>query len=155
VVHTSSIGANVVETGGGGGASCTPAGIFAAFKSPAYSDYEDNFIGGSLAVAGVRSCWFGALRNRVLGSALVLANKMADPDAMEVVSNRIRGDFGCFRNRPAVQFGDSAGTPNVVGGSADGQCGFSVLKPNPKATPHTPAGPLTHISVQARRHHHH
>ena len=51
----------------------------------------------------------------------------------------------CFRNFPAVQFGDSHGVPNLVGRFAIGQCGFRVLKPNP-----APNGPLTPISVPAR-----
>ncbi len=155
VVHLSSIGGNVIQVGGGGGRNCTPTGIFAAFKSPVYSDYEDNSVGGNLAVRGLRSCWFGALRDDVGGSALVQGNKVADPDAMEVVSNNVRRGLGCFGNSPAVQFGDSGGTPNVVRGQADGQCGFDVLKPNPAATKTTPAGPLTPISVRARRHHRH
>jgi hypothetical protein len=156
LVHASTIGASVVQSGGGGGRNCTPSGIFAAFKSPVYSDYEDNFVGGDLSVTGLRSCWFGALRDNVRGSALVAGNKMADPDAMEVHTNRIRGDIACFRNSPAIQYGDAAaGTPNVVRRHAYGQCGFNVLQPNPAATKTTPAGPLTPISVHARRHQHH
>jgi hypothetical protein len=147
VVHNSAIFGSVGQAGGGGGRSCAPAGVFRQFKTPVYSDYEDNFIGGSLAVTHVRSCWFGALRNHVRGSVAVLANKMADPDAMEVNTNLIRGSMACFRNHPAVQFGDSHGKPNRVGGSAAGQCGFGVLKPNQAPTKTTPAGPLEHISV--------
>jgi hypothetical protein len=155
VVHASTIGGNVVERGGGGGVSCTSTGIFAAFKSPVYSDYEDNWVGGNLTVAGLRSCWFGALRNNLRGNALVAANKLADPDAMEVVSNNVRRNLSCVRNSPAVQYGDSVGTPNVVRRWATGQCGFTVLQPNPAPTKTTPAGPLTPISVRARHHHHH
>lgn len=155
VVHASTIGTNVVERGGGGGVSCTPKGIFAAFKSPVYSDYEDNLVGGNLTVTGLRSCWFGALRNNLRNSALVAGNTMADPDAMEVVSNTVRRSLSCSANSPAVQFGDSVGTPNVVRRWATGECGFNVLQPNPAATKTTPAGPLTPISVRARHHHHH
>ncbi len=54
VVHASTIGANVIERGDGG-VSCTPKGIFAAFKSPVYSGYEDNWVGGNLSVTGLRS----------------------------------------------------------------------------------------------------
>ena len=155
VVHASTIGGNVVERGGGGGVSCASTGIFAAFKSPVYSDYEDNWVGGDLTVAGLRSCWFGALRNNLRGNALVAANKLADPDAMEVVSNTVRRNLSCLRNSPAVQYGDSGGTPNVVRRWATGQCGFNVLQPNPAPTKTTPACPLTPISVRARHHHHH
>jgi hypothetical protein len=155
VVHASSIGGSVIQVGGGGGRNCASTGIFAAFKSPVYSDYEDNSIGGTLAIEGLRSCWLGALRDDIRTGAIVRGNKMADPDAMEVVSNTVRGILQCFRNSPAVQYGDSGGTPNVVRGQAAGQCGFDVLKPNPAPTKTTPAGPLTPISVQARRHHYH
>jgi hypothetical protein len=147
LVHVSSIGGNVLQHGGGGGLTCTPAGVFRQFQSPVFSDYEDNFVGGSIVVTGLRSCWFGALRNHVRHSVLVSRNKMADPDANEVVSNFIRGNIACFRNSPAIQFGDSQGVPNLVGRHAFGQCGFRVLQPNPE-----PNGPLTHISVRARRH---
>jgi hypothetical protein len=34
--------------GGGGGVTCDPSGIFLAFQSPVFSDYEDSTVGGSL-----------------------------------------------------------------------------------------------------------
>ncbi len=40
-----------------------------------------------------------------------------------------------------MQYGDSSGTADIVGGFATGQCAFSVLAPNP-----APAGPLTPIT---------
>lgn len=72
----------------------------------------------------------------------VLHITMADPDAMEIATSTIRGDLACFANSPAIQFGDSAGSPNIVGGLASGQCGFSVLIPSPE-----PSGPLTRVSI--------
>ena len=144
VVHAATIGGSVLQTGGGGGRTCTPSGIFAQFKSPVYSDYEDSSIGAGLLVANLRSCWFGAPRNHVSGNVLVAGNKLADPDAMEVVSNHVRRNLACFGNSPAVQFGDSHGTPNLVRGTAAGQCGFGVRKPTP-----APNGPLQHISLRA------
>jgi hypothetical protein len=147
VVHSSVIGGSVHQRGGGGGLSCTPTGVFKQFKSPVFSDYEDNFVGGNMAIAGLHSCWLGALRNHVRHGFLAVSNKMADPDANELVSNFIRGSMACFGNFPAVQFGDSHGVPNLVGRFAAGQCGFRVLKPNP-----APHGPLTPISVPARSH---
>jgi hypothetical protein len=145
VIHDSVIDGNVLQFGGGGGRKCAPRGIFKLFQAPVYSDYEDNLIGGNLSVSGVRSCWFGALRNAIHGNVAVAANRMADPDANEVLTNVVHGNIACFANHPAVQFGDSHGSPNVVTGFAAGQCGFGVLKPNP-----APSGPLTHISVPAR-----
>jgi hypothetical protein len=131
VVHASTIDGSVTELGGGGGVTCTPSGIFAAFGSPAYSDYEDNTIGGNLAVLGLQTCWFGSLRNTIGGSMVDIGNKMADPDAGEVLQNTVHGNLACFANTPAVQFGDSGAAPNVVGGFALGQCGFNVMSPDP------------------------
>jgi len=131
VVHNSWIGHDIVEIGGGGGVSCKPAGIFIRFASPVYSDYEDNWVGGSMWVKDLRSCWFGAIRNWVGGSITVSKNRMADPDAMEVTTNVVRHDLTCWRNVPAVQFGDGHGYPNQVGLHAYFECGFHVVLPNP------------------------
>jgi hypothetical protein len=147
LVHNSSIGGSVIQVGGGGsnpGYNCQPVGIFGLLHSPVYSDYEDNVIGGSFNVSGIRSCWFGALRDHVYGDLVVSKNKMGDPDANEVVSNYVNKTIVCLGNVPAVQFGDSHGTPNVVKGQAFGQCSFNRLAHNPE-----PNGPLTHISVRA------
>jgi hypothetical protein len=131
VVHNSSIEHNVNEVGGGGGVTCRPQGAFAHFGSPVYSDYEDNFIRGNLWIRHIHSCWLGALRNFIATSSTVANNKMADPDAMEILSNVVLLNLVCFRNSPAVQFGDSHGKPNQVGRHALFECGFHVLKPNP------------------------
>jgi len=159
VVHDSTIGGDARQSGGGGGAfsgpgaDCTPTGVFNAFGphgSPAYSDYEDNTIGGNLWVTGLQTCWFGALRDKVGGSVSVINNTMADPDAGEVLTNHIQGNLVCAGNSPANQYGDSGGKPNIVGGFAVGQCGFGVLKPNPAPVPPpngNPAGPLEHLSL--------
>ena len=150
VVHNSTIGTSVIQTGGGGGRNCTPKGVFKQTGSPVYSDYEDTFIGRNLLVAGLRSCWFGTIRDTVRGSVLLFGNKLADPDAMEVISNRITRNFRCYGNRPAPQFGDSGGMSNRVGGRAKGQCGFRVFQPNP-----APSGPLQRISIRFPLHHLH
>ncbi len=149
VVHNSWIGHDVVELGGGGGVSCKPAGIFMKFGSPVYSDYEDSWIGGSVWVRYLRSCWFGAIRNWVGGSMTVSRNRMADPDAMEVTTNIVLHDLTCFRNRHRVQFGDGHGLPNRVGLHAFFECGFHVILPNP-AGQHTH---FSHISVHLHRQH--
>jgi hypothetical protein len=144
LLHNSSITGAVTEQGGGGGLSCKPTGIFTLFKSPVYSDYEDNVIGDSLIVTGLHSCWQGALRNDVHGSLIVTSNKMADPDANEVAHNSVTRSLTCQGNVPAVQYGDSGSTPNVVSGNATGQCSFSRRVPNP-----APNGPLEPIAVRA------
>ena len=144
IVHNSTIDGFAKEIGGGGGETCTPpsGSLFEAFGSPAYSDFEDNWIGRSLMVKGVTSCWFGALRNDVQRDMTISRNSMLDPDAMEVLTNVVHGSMSCYRNSPTIHFGDSMGEPNVVYGSAEGQCGFRVRRPDP-----APDGPLRHISV--------
>jgi hypothetical protein len=150
VVHLTTIGGDATQSGGGGGVNCTPSGIFAKFGSPPYSDYEDNTVGGNLRMTGLNTCWNGALRNKVGGSATFADNTMADPDASEMMTNQVAGNLLCSGNSPANQYGDSEGSPNVVGGYATGQCAFSVEQPNPAPVPGkggNPAGPLGPISV--------
>jgi hypothetical protein len=115
-------------------------GAFADIGSPPFTDAEDNSIGGNLTITGLQSCRLGALRNSGRGSVLVAGNTMADPDAMEVLANKIHGSIACFNNSPAVQYGDSGSSPNQVKRHAFGECGFNVLKPNPAPTPTSPAG---------------
>ena len=131
VVHNTWFGHNVINLGGGPGLTCKPLGPFAQAHSPAYTDFEDNWIGGSLWVKHVTSCWLGVIRNWVGGSATVSGNKMKDPDAMEVVTNTVLRDLTCWRNSPKAQFGDSHGLPNRVGLHAFFECGFHRLVPNP------------------------
>jgi hypothetical protein len=131
VVHNDRIGHTIRQTGGGGGITCTPKGPFKQFHSPVYSTYEDNWVGGSLRVKHLHSCWLGVIRNTVGHNVRVVHNKMADPDANEVVTNRIQGNLTCFANNPKVQFGDSRGKPNRVGGDAFLECSFDRIIPNP------------------------
>jgi hypothetical protein len=143
LVHNSTIAGLVTETGGGGGLSCTPTGIFKLFNSPVFSDYEDNILGDSVSVTQVHSCWLGLLRNTVFGTLTFSSNKMADPDANEVLHNYVNRSLTCQGNVPAVQYGDSGSSPNAVHGAATGQCSFSRLAPNP-----APNGPLSPIAVK-------
>lgn len=87
-----------------------------------------------------------------------VGNTFAAPDANEVVSNVVRQNMVCFGNSPPVQYGDSQGVLDEVGGWAFGECGFGVSQPNPAANlpttpgsapPYYPAGPTTPISVKA------
>lgn len=145
ILHASKIHGDVVVRGGGGGLTCAipTSGIFSVLKSPVFTDAEDNIIGGSLVITGLRTCWMGALRNHVGGSVITILNKMADPDANEVLANVIRRDIICLGNTPATQYGDSGSTPNKVRHHAFGECAFNVKQPNP-----APSGPLTPISVK-------
>ena len=142
IVHNSFIAENVVQQGGGGGYSCKPMGIFVALKSPVFSDYENVVVGGNFNIRDLSTCYLGALRDNVHGNLSVIDNKMADPDADEVLMNYVNGTLLCVRNVPAPQFGDSGASPNVVNGSAEGQCSYTTLQPNP-----APKGVLQHISV--------
>lgn len=165
VVHSASIQGNVSLLGGGGGVNCnstpvTPpstAGAPAPWSedasldfTPVYSDVEDTSVGGNLSIVGLNSCWLGSLRDQIGGSATLVNNTMADPDAMEIGSNLIDSNMTCFGNSAGgvstVQFGDGAAAPNSVGGWALGQCGFNVQVLNPAAEA-GPGGILEHISV--------
>lgn len=121
LVHASSIGGNVVQSNGGGGVTCNnfPLG---QNGPPAYSTYEDNVINGNISITGLRTCWAGIFRNQVGGNAIWSNNITADEDGNEIASNTIARNLNCVSNDPDVQFGDSGGTPNKVGGKATGQC---------------------------------
>jgi hypothetical protein len=96
VVHNSTIGGNVQETGGGGGTTCKnppptfPFGVF--------SDYEDSSVGGSINIVGLDSCWLGLARDQVGRNVNLLHNQLADPDAIEILSNQIGGNLVCQKN---------------------------------------------------------
>jgi hypothetical protein len=143
IVHNSSIGGSIKQTGGGGGLSCNPpkGGIFAAVMSPVYSDYEDSTVGGNLKVSSLTTCWLGLARVKVHGSVALVNNNLGDPDGIEVVHNNIRKDLSCSGNtHPGGPPGtmpvwDSAeanpnssaiyprtSEPNQVGGKRSGQC---------------------------------
>ena len=146
VVHNSWFGDNIIQLGGGGGVTCKPSGPFAHFHSPVYSDYEDNWIGGSIWVKFLNTCWIGVIRNWVGVDAKVSRNKAADPDAMEVVTNTVHRDLTCWNDKPKVQFGDSRGLPNRVGLHAFLECSFRRILPNPSGQ-HVH---FSHISVHLR-----
>lgn len=113
LVHNSSIGRNITETGGGGGPSTltcpTPtSGIFAAFMSPVYSDVEDAAVGGNVAIRNMVSCWLGLARDTVRGNVTINHNEMGDPDAIEIIANHIGKNLSCSGNRHP-----SAGPPGA------------------------------------------
>jgi hypothetical protein len=131
VVHNAWIGHSIAQSGGGGGLTCKPQGVFAHNHSPVYSTYEDNWIGGGVFIRNVRTCWLGVIRNWTGDSVHIVQNNAADPDAMEIVSNVVHGNLICRRNSPKVQFGDSRGTPNRVGRRALFECSFHRILANP------------------------
>ena len=122
IVHATTIDGNSITQGGGGGVTCGSSIPNVPGGSPAYIDFEDNTIGGNSIIQGVQSCWAGYIRNHVSGNVIYQRNMFADPDASELTTNNVGRNMICFGNNPQVQFGDSHGTPNVIGGKALGEC---------------------------------
>ena len=84
---------------------------------------------GNLVITGVRSCWLGTARVHVHRNAVYVGNQLADPDAIEIVSNHVDGALACFRNSRTWDSGDlsnklfpRAPQPNTVLGGRSGQC---------------------------------
>jgi hypothetical protein len=130
VLHGVSIDGNVTEVGGGGGFTCDPSGIFAAFDSPVFSVYgADSHIGGNVTIIGVTSCWLGITHSQIDGSVHVLNNQLADPDAIEILDNTIGGSIVCEQNSMTWDSADITEAlyprvwePNRVSGNRVGQC---------------------------------
>jgi len=142
LVHGDVVRGNVVHSGGGGGVTCIPSGFFADIGSPDFSAYEDSTIGGNIIVAGVNSCWLGLARLTVGRNTILTDNNLADPDAIEILSNAISHNLICegnsmvwdsFDATPGILF-PRIPAPNTVDGRRIGQC---VL-----ASPLTPGGPV-------------
>jgi hypothetical protein len=140
IVHHSTVADDVVATGGGGGVRCTPSPTTVFSLIPdngevVYSDYEDLSVGGNLRVTGLGSCWIGALRLTVAGSATFSDDSFADPDADEILNNHIGGNLLCTDLSPRVQFGDAGQAGSTVGGYGTGDCAFSRLLAYPGSKP--------------------
>ena len=145
IVHASTIGGSVLETGGGGGFTCNPLGGFDKFHSPVYSDYEDTSIGGSLSVKSLTSCWLGVARDHVQGGASFDNVQLADPDGIEIIDNHVGRNLACYDNSMVWDSADLSATgalwprqpePNTVGGMRLGQCALAS-----PATDNGPPGP--------------
>ena len=140
--HGDTVRGNVIHSGGGGGVSCDPVGFFAEIGSPAFSAYEDSSVGGNVVITGIQSCWLGLARVQVGGNAILQSNNLADPDAIEILSNTISNNLICQGNSMvwnSFEAGEAGlfpriPAPNTVGNQRIGQC---VL-----ASPTTPGGPL-------------
>jgi hypothetical protein len=131
VLHGSDIAGNVVETGGGGGFTCDPSGIFTVFDSPVFSVIgEGSHVGGNVTITGLTSCWLGLTHSRFDGSVNVLNNQLADPDAIEILDNDIGGNIVCEQNSMMWDSADLVEDslyprlwePNRVSGTRVGQC---------------------------------
>jgi hypothetical protein len=143
LVHNTTVGSDVIETGGGGGFNCNPQGIFNLFQSPVFSAFEDMTVAGNIRIRSVRSCWAGIARAHVTGDVIIRDDKYNDPDAMEIVSNLIQGNLSCEGVSRTWDSGDLSNNlfprqpqPNTVHGKRSGQC---VL--NSPTSPKDPPGP--------------
>lgn len=132
IVHNFSVGGDVIQTGGGGGVNCTPQGFFKLFQSPVYSTYEVGTVGGDVRISRVRSCWMGIVQLQVGNTMAIRDNKLADPDAIEILANHIAGNLIC-RSNSATWDNAEAGNhlfpripqPNTVLRNRLGQCVLS------------------------------
>jgi hypothetical protein len=147
VIHSARIRGSVIQSGGGGGLKCVPEGAFALLHAPVYSDYEDSTIGGSLIVRDLKSCYLGVARLHVGHNASFTDDTLADPDAIEILANRIAGNLRCTadshvwdsaedRTNPQGQLYPRTPQPNRVRGRRLGQC--KLASP---ATPGASSGP--------------
>jgi hypothetical protein len=153
VVHATTIGGSVQDSGGGGGFTCSNKGptvdgfyVFggAAFGGfPVYSDYSGgSTVHGNLSVVGLNSCYLGVAGMDVGGNVNLINNQLADPDGAEIIGNQISGNLVCqdnsqvwdsFEAVPAGPLFPRVPDPNTVSGDRVGQC---VL-----ASPETEGGP--------------
>jgi hypothetical protein len=111
LLHGDTIAGDVSIRGGGGqDYDCSPQGaVFSLFQSPVYTTLEDSSVGGDVSISGYQSCWLGLARTRVHGDVSFVKNALGDPDAIEILSNTIRGDLSCRGN----QFVDATKHPPV------------------------------------------
>jgi hypothetical protein len=132
IAHNFTVGGDVIQTGGGGGVNCNPQGVFKLFQSPVYSTYEVGSVGGDVRISSVHSCWMGLVELQVGNSVVMYRNRLADPDAIEILSNNITGNLICRGNSRTWDNGDVGPhlfprqpEPNTVGRNRTGQCVLS------------------------------
>ena len=151
VLHDSTVDGDLVSSGGGGGASCVsaPGTVFTLLPAygKVYSDFENLSVGGNLRVTGLASCWLGALRMTVGGSATFAGNTFADPDADEILDNHIGGNLLCTGLAPPVHFGDAGQPASTVGGYGTGDCAFTRRVPFPGSNPVVDVPIATHSTA--------
>jgi len=122
ILHAARIFGNVNQVGGGAPES----------ECAIYSDYEDDLIHGNVTVRELDSCWLGLARDRVFGDMRIENNHFEDPDAIEILANRISRNLTCkgngmVWNSREAEFGQEPLYPrvterNTVGGKRGGQC---------------------------------
>ncbi|MGH2859194.1 MAG: hypothetical protein ACRDMJ_17100 [Solirubrobacteraceae bacterium] len=130
VAHRTSVRGSVTQVGGGGGITCAKsAPVFRVLRNPVFSDYEDDSIGGSLSISGLRSCWLGTLRDHVRHGFTLHDDRLADADAIEIGTNVIGGNLVCTDDTKVWDSNDIGANlyprqfdPNGVRGRREGQC---------------------------------
>jgi hypothetical protein len=132
ITHATSIDGSVLESGGGNGGNCAPptSGFFGLIHHPGFSVYDGDNIGGNVVLDGYQSCWLGVNHSHVGGNVVVVNNNLADPDAVEILDNRIMGNLVCQQNSMVWDSADLSETslfprlpePNTVNGNRVGQC---------------------------------
>lgn len=135
ITHATTIDGSVVESGGGNGGNCAPptSGFFGLIHHPGYSVSDGDTIGGNVVVDGYQSCWLGVNHDQVGGNVVVVNNTLADPDAVEILDNTIKGNLVCQDNSMVWDSLDLVEgalfprlpQPNTVGGHRVGQCVLS------------------------------
>jgi hypothetical protein len=55
-----------------------------------------------LIVTHLKWCWLGVARVRVGRTLRFVKDRLGNPDAIEIVSNSVKGNLVCMRNRPHV-----------------------------------------------------
>jgi hypothetical protein len=119
IVHNDTIEGDVSVLGGGGGLTCTN---IPGLHTPPYVDLSTNMLGGSVSVAGLRTCWAGFSTNTVSGSVSYVNNKTVISDGNFVGANTIASNLSCYRNKPQPHLSDITPVPNSVSGKTFGQC---------------------------------
>jgi hypothetical protein len=119
VIHGTTVNGGILMQGGG-----APVCDEETFVPCSFSAVEDNRVAGGVSISGYGGFWLGLARNQVSGGVSLQNNTLADPDAMEILSNRIKGGLFCAGNSPVPtnvadgQFFE----PNTVIGPETGQC---------------------------------
>ena len=78
----------------------------------------------------LESCWLGLARLKVAGNMRIIRNQLADPDAIEILSNVIHGRLACRENSQVWNSAEVSEEtlyprtpePNTVFGVRVGQC---------------------------------
>jgi hypothetical protein len=135
IVHNFTVGGDVIQTGGG--VNCRPQGLFQFFQEPVYSTYEVGTVGGDVRISSYLACWMGLVELHVGNTMAIRGNRLADPDAIEILSNNIAGSLICRGNSRVWNNADIGEhlfprqpEPNTVGRNRIGQCVLS--SPNTK-----------------------